>query len=96
MAAIARRAFAAVILKGAPGELARCETRPMIRSHTLSPSWATAAEETPNSSDGVVAYWSSHLDGAQSERIVPSADPAHQNKQGMEEVHRILIMNIRS
>ena len=28
--------------------------------------------DTPNSSDGVVAYWSSHLDGAQSELIVPS------------------------
>jgi hypothetical protein len=27
--------------------------------------------DTPNSSDGVVAYWSSHLDGAKSERIVP-------------------------
>ena len=27
--------------------------------------------DTPNSSDGVVAYWSSHLTGAQSELIVP-------------------------
>src|SRR5262249_38580691 len=27
--------------------------------------------DSPNSSDGVVAYWSSHLDGAQSEKIVP-------------------------
>lgn len=50
--------------------------------------------DTPNSSDGVVAYWSSHLDGAQSERIVPSGHPAHQNKQGMEEVHRILRLNL--
>jgi hypothetical protein len=37
--------------------------------------------DTPNSSDGVVAYWSSHLEGAQSERIVPSDHGAHQNKQ---------------
>src|SRR5215469_2665084 len=43
--------------------------------------------DTPNSSDGVVPYWSSHLEGAQSERIVPSPHGAHQNKQGMEEVH---------
>ena len=28
--------------------------------------------DTPNSSDGVVPYWSSHLEGAQSELIVPS------------------------
>ena len=31
---------------------------------------------TPNSSDGVVPYWSSHLDGAQSELIVDSAHDA--------------------
>jgi hypothetical protein len=52
--------------------------------------------DTPNSSDGVVPYWSSHLDGAQSERIVPSGHPAHQNKQGMEEVDRILRLNLRN
>src|SRR5438045_6509668 len=28
--------------------------------------------DTPNSSDSVVAYWSSHLSGSTSERIVPS------------------------
>jgi pimeloyl-ACP methyl ester carboxylesterase len=52
--------------------------------------------DTPNSSDGVVAYWSSHLDGVQSEKIVPSGHPAHQNKQGMEEVDRILRLNLRT
>ena len=31
---------------------------------------------TPNSSDGVVPYWSSHLDGAQSELIVDSGHGA--------------------
>jgi hypothetical protein len=46
--------------------------------------------DTPNNSDDVVPYWSSHLDGAQLERIVPSGHPSHQNKQGMEEVDRIL------
>ena len=51
--------------------------------------------DTPNSSDGVVAYWSSHLEGAQSERIVPSDHGAHQNKEGVEEVHRILLLNLR-
>jgi len=52
--------------------------------------------DTPKSSDGVVPYWSSHLEGAQSERIVPSGHPAHQNKQGMEEVDRILRLNLRN
>jgi pimeloyl-ACP methyl ester carboxylesterase len=46
--------------------------------------------DTPNSSDGVVPYWSSHLDGAKSERIVPSDHGANQNPQGIAEVIRIL------
>lgn len=45
---------------------------------------------TPDSSDGVVAYWSSHLDGAVSEKVVPSNHSAHQNPEGIEEVRRIL------
>jgi pimeloyl-ACP methyl ester carboxylesterase len=51
---------------------------------------------TPSSSDGVVPYWSSHLDGAQSEKIVPSGHPAHQNPRGMDEVDRILRLNLRT
>ena len=46
--------------------------------------------DSPNSSDGVVPYWSSHMDGAKSECIVPSSHPAHQNPQAIEEVRRIL------
>lgn len=45
----------------------------------------------PVMSDGVVPYWSSHMPGAQSELIVPSTHGAHQNKQAIAEVHRILI-----
>jgi hypothetical protein len=44
----------------------------------------------PVSSDGVVPYWSSHLNGALSELIVPSGHYAHQNPQAVEEVRRIL------
>jgi len=44
----------------------------------------------PEMSDSVVPYWSSHLAGAQSERIVPSDHCAHQNPQAIEEVKRIL------
>jgi PGAP1-like protein len=51
--------------------------------------------DTPDSSDGVVPYWSSHLDGAQSEKIVPSHHGSHQNKQGMEEIDRILRLNLQ-
>jgi pimeloyl-ACP methyl ester carboxylesterase/predicted GNAT family acetyltransferase len=52
--------------------------------------------DTPNSSDGVVAYWSSHLDGAKSERIVPSGHGSPLNPQAISEVHRILKLNAQS
>jgi len=52
--------------------------------------------DAPNSSDGVVPYWSSHMAGAKSELIVPSAHSAHQNPQAIDEVRRILMLNARS
>jgi hypothetical protein len=52
--------------------------------------------DSPNSSDGVVPYWSSHLDGARSERIVPSGHGSPLNPQAIAEVHRILQLNAQS
>jgi len=49
--------------------------------------------DAPNSSDGVVPYWSSHMDGAKSELIVPSGHGAHQNPKAIQEVRRILMLN---
>lgn len=46
--------------------------------------------DSPHSSDGIVPYWSSHFDGAQSEKIVPSHHGAHQHPEGIAEVHRLL------
>jgi len=46
--------------------------------------------DSPNSSDGVVPYWSSHMNGAQTEDIVPSNHSAHQNPEAIEDVLRIL------
>ena len=46
--------------------------------------------DSPNSSDGVVPYWSSHMDGAKTEDIVPSDHNAHQNPQAIEDVLHIL------
>jgi len=45
---------------------------------------------SPVQSDGIVPYWSSRMDGAQSELVVPSGHSAHQNPQAMAEVARIL------
>jgi pimeloyl-ACP methyl ester carboxylesterase len=50
--------------------------------------------DTPNSSDGVVPYWSSHLPGARSELIVNSDHGAQYNPEAIREVERILKVNL--
>jgi pimeloyl-ACP methyl ester carboxylesterase len=50
--------------------------------------------DTPNSSDGVVPYWSSHLPGARSELIVNSDHGAQYSPQTIREVERILKANL--
>jgi pimeloyl-ACP methyl ester carboxylesterase len=49
----------------------------------------------PISSDGIVPYWSSHLDGAESEIIIPSGHWTNQHPQGIAEVKRILYLHLR-
>ena len=46
--------------------------------------------DTPESSDGVVDYWSSHLDGAESELIVPTDHRSYKDPGAVEELKRIL------
>jgi Alpha/beta hydrolase family len=46
--------------------------------------------DTPNSSDGVVKYWSSHLKSAQSELIVPGPHGACEMPETLSEIRRIL------
>jgi pimeloyl-ACP methyl ester carboxylesterase len=50
--------------------------------------------DTPNSSDGVVPYWSSHLSSAESEKIVPTGHEAMADPRAVEEIRRILLMNL--
>ena len=50
--------------------------------------------DTPNSSDGVVPYWSSHLASARSEKIVPTGHDAMDNPQAIEEIRHILLLNL--
>ena len=51
-------------------------------------------DHCPNCSDGVVAYWSSHLDGAQSECIVPGPHGSCQLPQTIAELDRILRLHL--
>jgi hypothetical protein len=52
--------------------------------------------DTPNSSDGVVPYWSSHLDGARSELIVPGPHGSYSLPQTIAELKRILKLHLAS
>ena len=48
----------------------------------------------PMSTDGIVPYWSSHLDGAESELVIPSGHWTILHPQGMAEVKRILHLHL--
>ena len=52
--------------------------------------------DTPNSSDGVVPYWSSHVTPVASELIVPSNHSVPDNPQASEELKRILKLHLKS
>jgi hypothetical protein len=50
--------------------------------------------DSPNSSDGVVPYWSSHLAGAQSELIVPGPHGSFALPQTIAELKRVLRLDL--
>lgn len=52
--------------------------------------------DTPDSSDGVVPYWSSHTDLAISEKIVPTHHEAHLNSEAHHELERILLLHLKT
>ncbi len=49
----------------------------------------------PGGSDGIVPYASSHLDGAESELVVHATHSAHQNPLAIQEIRRILLLNLQ-
>jgi len=50
--------------------------------------------DCPNCTDGVVPYWSSHLDGAKSERIVPGPHGSAELPETIAELDRILRLHL--
>lgn len=52
--------------------------------------------DTPNSSDGIVPYWSSHLRGAKSEKIVPGPHGACELPETLDELRRILHLHLKN
>jgi pimeloyl-ACP methyl ester carboxylesterase len=73
-------------------EINKLPITPRIPFHTVVGDRGKG--DTPESSDGVVAYWSSHLEGASSEKIVPSGHSSHQHPEGIEEARRILKLHL--
>ena len=49
--------------------------------------------DTPDSSDGVVEYWSSHLEGAASELIVPAGHQSYKHPFAIAELRRVLYLH---
>jgi len=49
----------------------------------------------PESTDGIVPYWSAHLEGAQSEVIIPSGHWSIHHPMGMAEIKRILYLHAK-
>ena len=48
----------------------------------------------PFSHDGLVPYWSSHLAGATSERVIPAGHWTHLHPLALAEIKRILLMHV--
>lgn len=69
-------------------EINKFPVNPRIPFHTIEGDRGRG--DAPESSDGVVPYWSSHIEGAHSELIVPSDHSAPRNPQAIAEVRRIL------
>lgn len=51
---------------------------------------------SPDSTDGVVPYWSSHLAGVKSERVVPGPHGACELPETLDELRRILHLHLKS
>lgn len=71
------------------------DTRPIqVPHHTIVGDRGRG--DTPNSSDGVVLYRSSHLDSAQSELVVPGPHHSYRLPQTVAEIQRILHQHLKT
>lgn len=51
-------------------------------------------EPLKDSSDGIVPYWSSHLDGAKSEKVILSGHSVQETPEAILEIRKILRENL--
>ena len=70
------------------------DSRPMtVPYHTILGD--SGKGDSPNSTDGVVKYWSSHLTAAKSEKIVPGPHGACELPETITELRRILYLHLK-
>ena len=68
--------------------LNQLEINPRVTYHSIVGDQGKG--DCPDCTDGIVPYWSSHLEGAASERIVPSGHGTYKDPEGIAELQRIL------
>ncbi|MFT4637543.1 MAG: hypothetical protein ACI8T1_000853 [Verrucomicrobiales bacterium] len=66
---------------------------PRVKFHTIAGDRGLG--NSPDSSDGVVSYASSHLKNANSEKMVPARHSAHRHPAAIKEIRRILIEHLK-
>ena len=74
--------------------MAELPVAPGIHAHSIIPTLGNGPLE--NRSDGVVRYSSAHLNGVNSELVVPSSHSVQANPAAIEEVRRILLLQLSS
>ena len=70
--------------------------RPGLHVHSIIGNKKQKPLNDPACSDGFVPYTSAHLDGVESELVVPFGHSAHEHPQAVEEIRRILHLHVRS
>lgn len=69
--------------------------RPGLHVHSIIGNKKQKPLNDPACSDGFVPYTSAHLDGVESEKIVPYGHSAHEHPMAVEEIRRILHEHVR-
>ena len=69
--------------------------KPDLQVHSIIGNKSGRPLTDPKCSDGVVPYWSAHLDEADSELVVRAGHDAHETEQAIAEIRRILLLHLR-
>jgi len=69
--------------------------RPGLHIHSIIGNKKQKQLNDPKCSDGIVPYSSSHLDGVESELVVPAGHSAHESPEALAELKRILRLHLK-